>query len=103
MPTAFPLPGLTPGSGSDVTLAMEQNAALPNWVHKAGSFPDQIHRWARTAREAHGRSRAAACIPLDQGQAHASNGFYDPVRERRVLWVWGTLPGGMQVTPREMT
>jgi hypothetical protein len=29
--------------------------------------------------------------------------FWDPVKKRRIMWVWGTLPGGLQTVPREMT
>ena len=39
-PTFFPLPALTPGSGAGLSAA--GLAALPNWVHKAGSGNDQV-------------------------------------------------------------
>jgi len=42
-------------------------------------------------------------IPLDNGKTHASKDFYDPVKKRRIMWVWGTLPNGIQTIPREMT
>lgn len=33
----------------------------------------------------------------------ASKDFYDPTTGRRIMWVWGTLPNGIQTIPREMT
>lgn len=39
----------------------------------------------------------------DKGTTHASKDFYDPVKDRRILWVWGTVPSGIQTVPRELT
>jgi hypothetical protein len=41
--------------------------------------------------------------PLDNGKTHASKDFWDPVKKRRIMWVWGTLPNGIQTVPRDMT
>ena len=40
---------------------------------------------------------------LDKGKTHASKDFWDPVKQRRIMWVWGTVPSGIQTIPREMT
>ena len=42
-------------------------------------------------------------VPVDNGATHASKDFWDPVRQRRILWVWGTIPNGIQTIPREVT
>eukprot|EP01043_Picozoa_sp_COSAG02_P019132 COSAG02_NODE_913_length_15994_cov_6.140484_7_plen_225_part_00 len=38
----------------------------------------------------------------DKGATHASKDFWDPVKSRRILWVWGTVPSGIQTVPREL-
>merc|ERR1711865_285657 len=45
----------------------------------------------------------SASVLCDRGQTHASKDFWDPVKERRILWIWGTVPSGIQAIPREMT
>lgn len=42
-------------------------------------------------------------IPIDNGKTHASKDFWDPVKKRRILWVWGTVPSGIMTVPRVMT
>eukprot|EP00037_Helgoeca_nana_P013172 m.121009 g.121009 ORF g.121009 m.121009 type:complete len:666 (-) comp21872_c0_seq1:287-2284(-) len=106
-PTFFPLPSLTPGSESSVG-----HDNLPNWVHKAGSGNDQVQVgvWAdgKPGSAANGGtpgtwSPQGGSTPLDNGKTHASKDFWDPTTKRRIMWVWGTLPNGIQTIPRDMT
>jgi hypothetical protein len=108
-PTFFPLPSLTPGSIEGLTEA--DYAAMPNYVHKAGSNRDQVQvgTWVDGAPGHEGIGtpgtwvQKGGSIPLDNGKTHASKDFWDPVKKRRIMWVWGTLPGGLQTIPRDMT
>ncbi len=108
-PTFFPLPSLTPGSSDNLTA--EQLTTLPNWVHKAGSGNDQVQvgTWTEGKPGPEGTGtpgtwvQQGGSIPLDNGKTHASKDFYDPVKKRRIMWVWGTLPNGIQTIPRDMT
>ncbi len=100
-PTFFPLPALTPGSSAQ--------GPLPNYVHKAGSPHDliQVGTWTDGKPGADGTPGtwvpSGGSVPLDNGRTHASKDFYDPVAKRRIMWVWGTLPNGVQTIPRVMT
>jgi hypothetical protein len=29
--------------------------------------------------------------------------FHDPIKNRQILWIWGTIPSGIQAIPRSMT
>ena len=60
-----------------------------------------------------GDSGARLCfVRKDSLQAVASHcrarrllscGAGDPIKKRRIMWVWGTLPNGLQTIPRDMT
>ena len=84
-------PSLTPGSGEGFTDA--QLAALPNWVHKAGSGNDQVQvgTWTDGKPGPSGTGtpgtwvQQGESIPLDNGKTHASKDFFDPVKKRRAL------------------
>ena len=100
MPTLFPLPPLTPGS--DANLSDAQRTALPNYVHKAGDYV-QVGAWADTAHSG-AWEQVGNSTPLDNGNTHAATDFWDPVKNRRIMWVWVTLtPGGLMAIPRALT
>ena len=61
-------------------------------AHCAGATPGT---WVPVAK---GRS-----LPVDNGKTHASKDFWDSVKRRRILWVWGTVPSGIQTVPRVLT
>jgi sucrose-6-phosphate hydrolase SacC (GH32 family) len=42
-------------------------------------------------------------VNLDIDSGYASKDFWDPVKQRRILWVWGQIPSGIQAMPRELT
>jgi hypothetical protein len=112
-PTFFPLPSLYPGSGS------YDHADLPNYVHKAGhkqfkpvvvKSRDQVQvgTWVDgppgpKGSVAGGWTPMGESVPLDNGKTHASKDFWDPVKKRRIMWVWGRVPSGIQTIPRTMT
>lgn len=109
-PTFFPLPKLAPGTSGGLSAAAK--AALPNYVHKAGSPNDQVQlgTWTDGVPASDGKSgtpgtwvQLGASVPLDNGSTHASKDFYDPVKDRHVMWVWATVTNGAQTVPREMT
>ena len=106
-PTLFPLPALTPGSEQ----YLGDGDALPTHVHKAGSGNDQVQvgTWVDGAPGPKGtpgtwvQFPGSTSVPCDNGNTHASKDFYDPVKKRRILWIWGTVPSGIQALPRVMT
>ena len=71
-------------------------AALPNWVHKAGSGNDQVQvgTWTdgKPGPEGVGTPgtwvQSGGSIPLDNGKTHASKDFWDPVKKRRIMCVF---------------
>jgi hypothetical protein len=75
-PTFFPRPALTPGS--EAGLSSSQLAALPNWVHKAGSGNDQVQVgvWTDGKPGPAGTPgtwvQQGGSVPLDNGKTHAS-------------------------------
>jgi len=88
-PTFFPLPPLTPGTVNTTT--------LPTHVHKAGSNNDvvQIGTWTDGIPGPNGTTGTweptpgvpFGSTPVDTGTTHASKDFWDPVKNRRILWV----------------
>jgi hypothetical protein len=109
-PTFFPLPALTPGSEHYV----QSHGPMPDHVHKSGGHGgDQVQvgqwtdgkpwpagtgtvgTWAQTPG-----SKSVFC---DKGKTHASKDFHDPIKKRQILWIWGTIPSGIQAIPRTMT
>ena len=106
-PTLFPLPALTPGSER----YLKDGDSLPTHVHKAGSGNDQVQlgTWTDGAPGQKGtpgtwvQFPGSTSVPCDNGNTHASKDFYDPVKKRRILWIWGTVPSGIQALPRVMT
>ncbi|CAE7947125.1 CWINV4 [Symbiodinium sp. KB8] len=108
-PSLFPLPKLTPGSER----YLETQGELPNYVHKAGAGPDrlQVGTWTdgRPGPEGLGTVGTWTQLPgsrevsLDIYAGYASKDFWDPVKERRILWLWGRIPSGIQAMPRELT
>jgi sucrose-6-phosphate hydrolase SacC (GH32 family) len=98
-PTLFERPPLVPGE------RMRLTAAMPTHVHKAGSGNDQLQAgvWTDGKPGAPGTwEQIGGSINLDNGATHASKNFYDPVFNRSIMWVWGTVHGGIQTVPREM-
>ena len=86
--------------------------SAPCAARKAGSGNDQVQvgTWTDGKPGAQGKGGTPGTwveigdsIPLDNGKTHASKDFYDPVKKRRIMWVWGTLPNGIQTIPRDMT
>jgi len=108
-PTFFPLPPLVPGINK---VDLEKLGPLPTHVHKAGSGNDQVQVgvWTdgKPGPAAQGGTpgrwvQQGESIPLDNGATHASKDFFDPVKQRRIMWVWARITGGAQTVPREMT
>ena len=108
-PTLFPLPPLVPGSADGIS-----KDGLPTHVHKAGTLgfsPDcvQIGDWhdGLPGPAAQGGTPGSwepltGQIPLDAGRVHAAKDFWDPVKQRRIMWLWATLGTGLQTVPREL-
>merc|ERR1712159_348367 len=78
-------------------------------VHKAGSGNDQLQVgiWKDGKPVGPGQTpgtwqQTGASVNLDNGATHASKNFFDPVLNRSIMWVWGTVHGGIQTVPREM-
>ena len=132
-PTFFPLPPLTPSAGGSSEAAADADrhvlgGALPTHVHKAGQAAG-VNDGLEVGTWVDGTPRTAAAnatpgtwtphVPLypagggsatvaldDPGATHASKDFWDPVRGRRVMWVWAkgaAAPHGAQTVPREVT
>jgi hypothetical protein len=109
-PTFFPLPKLYPG-----TERYLDAAPLPNHVHKSGGHGGdqfQVGTWTdgKPGSASEGGTpgtweilAGTGTVFQDKGTTHASKDFWDPVKERRILWVWGTVPSGIQTVPRELT
>lgn len=109
-PTFFPLPALTPGSEHYVA----SHGPLPTHVHKSGGHGGdqvQVGTWTDGEPGPAGKGTVGSWEALpgtrsvfcDRGQTHASKDFHDPVKDRRILWIWGTVPHGIQAIPRTMT
>lgn len=109
-PTFFPLPSLTPGSEH----YLQAHGDLPSHVHKSGGHGGdqlQVGKWTDGLPGPGGRHHTgewvqtpgSTSVLMDRGQTHASKDFWDPVKSRRILWFWGTVPSGIQTIPREMT
>ena len=110
-PTFFPLPAITPGAEHYI---QSHSSPMPDHVHKSGGPGGdqvQVGQWTdgKAGPEGHGTVGVWKVTPgtrsvlLDKGKTHASKDFYDPVKKRRILWVWGTVPSGLQTVPRVMT
>jgi len=110
-PTFFPLPSLTPGSEHYVA---SHGAPMPDHVHKSGGQggdQTQVGIWTdgKPGKEGTGTVGTWDITPgsktqfLDRGKTHASKDFHDPIKKRQIMWVWGTIPSGIQTIPREMT
>lgn len=113
----FPLPKLTPGSER----YLAAHGDLPNYVHKsggqhAGAVDEQqdylqVGTWTDGLPGPEGTGTVGKWTPLpgsrevnlDIDSGYASKDFWDPVKQRRILWVWGQLPSGIQAMPRELT
>ena len=110
-PTFFPLPKLYPGTEHYLN---EAHGPLPNHVHKSGGHGGdqfQVGTWTdgKPGSASEGGTPGAweilagtDTVFQDKGTTHASKDFYDPVKDRRILWVWGTVPSGIQTVPREL-
>ena len=107
-PTFFPLPALV-----DIgrNLSKKELLELPTHVHKSGDPADhvQVGVWTegKPGPEAKGGTpgtwvQYGDSIPLDNGATHASKDFYDPVKKRRIMWVWALVRSGAHTVPREM-
>ena len=49
------------------------------------------------------RFSPSGCFSLSCPWVRACCGAGDPIKKRRIMWVWGTLPNGLQTIPRDMT
>jgi sucrose-6-phosphate hydrolase SacC (GH32 family) len=110
-PTFFPLPKLFPGTEH----YLDAHGPLPNHVHKSGGRGGdqfQVGTWTdgKPGSESEGGTpgtwevlAGTGTVFQDKGTTHASKDFFDPVQSRRILWVWGTVPSGIQTVPRELT
>jgi len=85
---------------------------MPNYVHKSGGKGGdqvQVGVWTdgKPGPEGTGtvgtwvQTEGSASVFVDKGQTHASKDFLDGKTGRRILWIWGTVPSGVQAVPRE--
>ena len=111
-PTFFPLPALTPGSEHYV----ESHGPMPDHVHKSGGRGGdqvQVGQWTDGKPAGPGGTGGTVgswvitpgtkSVLCDKGKTHASKDFHDPIKKRQILWIWGTIPSGIQAIPRTMT
>jgi len=110
-PTFFPLPSLTPGSEHYVDIHL-RDAPLPDHVHKSGGHGGdqlQVGNWVDGLPGRNGtvgtwaQTAGSTSVLLDRGKTHASKDFHDPIKNRQIMWVWGTVTSGIQTIPRDMT
>lgn len=112
-PTFFPLPSLTPGSEHYVARHL-QDGPMPDHVHKSGGRGGdqvQVGQWVDGKPGPAGvgsvgtwtQTPGSTSVLLDRGKTHASKDFHDPIKNRQIMWVWGTIPSGIQTVPRHMT
>jgi len=113
-PSFFPLPKLTPGSAHYVGRHLRGGAPMPDHVHKSGGKggdQTQVGNWVDGKPGPAGTGTVgtwtltpgSATQFLDKGKTHASKDFHDPVKQRQIMWVWGTTRSGIQTIPRDMS
>jgi hypothetical protein len=125
-PTFFPLPKFTPGTEKYVAA---HNGPIPTHVHKSGVGSGaaglssteakfgkggdavQVGVWVDGELGPEGTGTVGSwevtpgsrSVPCDNGKTHASKDFWDPITQRRILWIWATVPSGVMAIPREIT
>ena len=117
-PSLLPLPRTTPGSGP-----APANASKPTHVHITSGNPYktwmQVGRYTDGAAQTPGSWQALqGCLQpggkharpggcgqcTDTGQTYAAKNFFDPVKNRTLLWTWaGAFPNATMALVREMT
>eukprot|EP01052_Picozoa_sp_SAG31_P039954 SAG31_NODE_5666_length_2394_cov_1.342919_1_plen_672_part_10 len=108
-PSMFPLPELT--RGSELGLTKKQIENLPNFVHVSGDKHNDDHcvpgLW--TDSTIAGPGNVGSWIPIgpanavDKGRTHAAKDFWDPVKKRRILYLWAWQGNGSMTIPRHLT
>jgi beta-fructofuranosidase len=101
-PSLFPLPPKTPGAGpppdskrpTHVHMSFGGNMNL-GWMEDGA--PRTVGNWTSAERAGFPNRKS------DHGQYYATKDFWDPVKERRLLWGWGVPPLNAQTLVREMT
>ena len=112
-PTFFRLPRITPGSEHYIERHL-QDGPMPDHVHKSGGIGGdqvQVGQWVdgKKGPESVGTVGTLTLTPgstsvlLDKGKTHASKDFYDPIKKRQIMWVWGVVTSGIMTVPRDMT
>eukprot|EP01116_Phalansterium_solitarium_P025276 TRINITY_DN9582_c0_g1_i2.p2 TRINITY_DN9582_c0_g1~~TRINITY_DN9582_c0_g1_i2.p2 ORF type:complete len:632 (+),score=194.35 TRINITY_DN9582_c0_g1_i2:80-1975(+) len=108
-PDMFPLPAVCP------TCDLPPNASLPNFVHKDSHSGDwyQLGTYLSGAENSTGTWTATPGVTFDEwpvdysagsGGYYASKSFWDPVKQRRIIWGWAQVaPASTQTLPREVT
>ena len=125
-PSLLPLPRLTPGSGPAPATAAA-DAKTPTHVHITSGNP--FKTWMQVGRYTDGAAgtpgsweplqpcldeashnkqpgpRGYGCGQCtDAGQTYAAKNFFDPVKNRTLLWTWaGVAPNATMALVREMT
>jgi len=101
-PSFFKLPKTTPGAGPAPAGSM-----TPTHVHKNSAGGDHmrvgVYEPPKAAKELGMFTGSTILQKCDTGSFYASKDFYDPVKDRRILWGWATIPSGLQTLPREIT
>ena len=93
---------------------IESHGPMPDHVHKSGGRGGdqvQVGNWVDGTPGPAGTGTVGTwtvtdgskSVFCDRGKTHASKDFFDPVKQRRILWIWGTVPSGIQAIPRTMT
>ena len=108
-PALFRLPALVPGttlsSVGATSLSTAEEPVVPTHVHKHSEGGDwmQLGVYDEGAPNSTGSWTATGPpTKIDHGSFYASKPFYDPVKDRQILWGWA-MPASLITVPREIT
>jgi len=114
-PSFFPLPKHTPGAGvapagaqdpthvylwSDTVYPKPKTHRVAAMV---GTYTDTGVRAIHSFEATPGIVKGLELQLADNGTYYAAKDFYDPVKDRRILWGWAQINHGAQTMPREVT
>jgi len=98
-PSFFPLPAFTPGAGP----APNASIPAPTHVHMAFGGMMTLGWYTPGAEKTLGTFEelpTSTHRKSDHGQYYATKDFYDPVKDRRILWGWGVPPLNVRWTQK---